>query len=185
MIIIGIAGKKGSGKDTVAGIMKKILGKKVKLLSFADPLKMGCIEMFGLDKDIVYGTQTKKEEINEFWNTSVRKILQIVGTELMKHTLPKYIPEMNDVWIRMMEKKIFGNKEDDIFIITDVRFMDEYEFVKKNNGLMVKIVRNINDRNDEHISENVDIPCDYFINNNFSLEELVIVTEEVLMDIFF
>lgn len=45
-MIIGLSGKKASGKSTVANYLTQT--HRYKELSFADPLKRGCKEIFGL-----------------------------------------------------------------------------------------------------------------------------------------
>ncbi len=50
--VIGITGQAGHGKDTVAAMIKKILGGRI--LSFADPLKNICKLLFRLDDRDVF-----------------------------------------------------------------------------------------------------------------------------------
>ena len=57
------------------------------------------------------------------------------------------------------------------FVITDVRFQNEAEFIKKYGGILIEIDRNTGII-DEHISENNIIICDYKINNNSTLISL-------------
>ena len=60
-MIIGLSGKKGSGKSTVAEYLRKRYD--FEELAFATALKRACIEIFGLSEHQVFGTQEDKEKI--------------------------------------------------------------------------------------------------------------------------
>lgn len=67
-------------------------------------------------------------------------------------------------------------KEHSNWIISDMRFPNEFEAVKKRGGLCVKIIRNIEIPKDEHYSEKAlddEDRWDYIIENNGTLEDLV------------
>ena len=67
-LFIAISGKKGSGKDEFA---KSLMGyltvdfniKEVEITHFADPLKEMCVQLFGLDRRLVYGSNADKERL--------------------------------------------------------------------------------------------------------------------------
>jgi hypothetical protein len=63
-MIIGISGKKESGKSTIANFINDHYSFcKIKLYSFADPLKNLCIELFGLTYQQCYGTDEQKNSL--------------------------------------------------------------------------------------------------------------------------
>ena len=74
--IIGIAGKKGHGKDTVGNFLISFRG--YKKLSFAEPIKKACQEIFMFTEDQLNGND--KENIDPYWNVTPRQVLQYVGT---------------------------------------------------------------------------------------------------------
>jgi len=68
-LFIAISGKKGSGKDELARqLMARLAGDHqlgVAITHFADPLKEICIQLFGLDKTKIYGSNEDKETLTE------------------------------------------------------------------------------------------------------------------------
>ena len=147
--IIGIMGKKYHGKDTIADI---IVDKyNYQKISFAHPLKEGCRHIFGLTDDQLYGE--KKEVIDDFWRVTPRKILQIVGTELFRDQLSKYIPDIkNTIWVKSLERTFLDNPNTN-YVVSDIRFQNELDMIKKYNGIIIKVYRPNLNNEDEHISE--------------------------------
>ena len=91
-MIIGIIGKKGSGKDTIADYLVKNHGF-IKF-AFADKVKEVCKAMFNMtDKDF---TENNKEVIKPDWNISPRQALQLFGTDICRKVLPEKIPELKN-----------------------------------------------------------------------------------------
>ena len=84
--IIGLCGKKGSGKDATGKILIEIYG--FTKYSFADPLKRGVKEMFGFTDEQCWGEQSIKEKVDERWGISPRVALQIIGTDFLREQLP-------------------------------------------------------------------------------------------------
>ena len=76
--VIGIAGRKYNGKDTIGDYLVKNYG--YKKIAYADPIKEICKEMFGFNNEQLYGSL--KESNDGFWNVSPRKLMQFIGTEL-------------------------------------------------------------------------------------------------------
>ena len=60
-IIIAIAGRKQSGKDTLCRFLtERLEAIPSKIYSFADPLKRFCIDVMGLREEQCYGSDTEK-----------------------------------------------------------------------------------------------------------------------------
>ncbi len=118
-----------------------------------------------------------KEKVNEFWNITPREIMQFYATDLMRNQMSKRFETIStNLWVKCVEKKI--NKlldKDIIVIIADLRFMNEYEMIKKYNGITLRINRNTTGLYDKHQSEieldNVEF--DYNISNNSTTEDLI------------
>ncbi len=138
--VIGIHGYMHSGKDTVATMLKNTLVSKYKfkeeeieIYSFADPIKKILIEYFGLTHDDVY-TQEGKIRFNNDFGMLVRQILQKFGTEAMRNKLHRA------VWTIAMKYKIEKSKAK-VIIIPDVRFLNEFKFIKSQNGMIGHVIR--------------------------------------------
>lgn len=147
--------KMGVGKDeAVSYIKRKIDGRQI---SFAGPL---------------YSIMFYAQEVCGFEQQKDREFLQYVGTEWARKNDP-------NVWVRLAIEKssmINGN-----IFLTDLRFPNEFEALKNDGWLCVKINRSYTEGregsgNKSHHSEKAldlihDNRWDYIIDNNGSLEE--------------
>lgn len=124
---------------------------------------------------------------------TVRDLLQKLGTEAMREGLH------NNVWVNALFAEYQSKRKENGFsrtvksaegipvgyeyeveypnwIITDTRFPNELDAVRRKNGLAIKIVRNSeNTVGTQHISEtalNHVTDWDYVVENNGTLEEL-------------
>jgi len=159
-LLIGLTGFAGHGKSTIAN-MFKIYG--FSEYSLADPLKRGCMEIFGLTEEQVF-EDGKKIILDQFWNVTPREILQKVGTELFRNKLHEAIPDMNlgefnILWIRMMERYIEEErkkKPSTRIIVSDVRNIDEAKAIKKLGGYIIRVHNprvKMNEKFRSHVSE--------------------------------
>lgn len=154
--LIGITGFKGSGKDTVGDYLCEKYG--FTKLSFASALKLACKEIFSFTDDQLYGEEDK-EKIDEYWKHSPREILQKVGTELFREKLPEICDHIkNDVWIRSVDRKMSmlhktNPSKYNKFVITDVRFDNEVNFIKNMGGKVFRVNRFDFDATDENLSK--------------------------------
>ena len=147
--LIGLVGKAGSGKDTLAD---EIAADGWEKVAFADSLKRMCIDYLGLSHDDAY-TQEGKMRMNPHWGMTNRTILQKVGTDAMRNGFDK------DVWVKILQIRIRrmldeGRK----VVITDCRFDNEAQMVEDMGGLVVEVVRDSQSRNlssveQQHASE--------------------------------
>jgi len=102
--IVLIGGKAEHGKDSVANILKERLEERVCILHYGDYVKFVCKEYFGWNGE--------KDEIG-------RQILQTIGTDKIRNI-------NGDFWVEVICNLIRVLKDDyDIFIIPDVRFLNE------------------------------------------------------------
>jgi hypothetical protein len=138
---IGFTGKMMSGKDTCANYLQDLIMRWkgsnyiINRMAFADSLKDICMRYLGLTKHQCYD-QEGKQEYNNFWGMTNREILQRVGTEAMRNGFHP------DVWAKITELKIKESvKNGEFFIITDVRFPNEAEIIRKHGGIIVEVIR--------------------------------------------
>jgi hypothetical protein len=188
--IIAICGAKRSGKDVLA---KHIVANRgFKKLSFAEPLKKAVKELFnftdiqvGIDEENAIGYE--KDIIDERWGISPRKALQFFGTEIMQHNIGGLIPNTNRGFLAdILLSRISG----DAYVISDMRFLHEYNKLKNSAKVRSLIVIKINrpsinipdDKGETHVSEKeyLDIPYDVEIVNDGTISDLT-----DLFDIFY
>ena len=143
MVIIGVLGFKGSGKSTFG---KYIQNKyKYKELSFASSLKDAISPIFGWDRQKLEGISQQDREFREtedvFWaerlgvKCTPRWVMQNLGTDVIR----KYFN--NNIWIYSLERKLEEIKNKENVVITDVRFPDEIDFLKRKGAILVYIER--------------------------------------------
>jgi hypothetical protein len=173
--IIGISGRKYSGKDTLGEYL--IQNHGYTRLAFADALKEATKCIFGFTDEQVYGN--KKEDIDPFWNISAREVLQHLGTNVFRNNMKELLPNVGtDLWIYVLKRKILQKLEEDPsakFVITDVRFPNEIEFIKSMNGITIKLKRD-SEKNQfyNHESEMLidNLVTDFEFDNNKTKEDL-------------
>jgi hypothetical protein len=164
----------------------------IKNYSFADPLKVICHSLFGLTKGQCWGTDEQKNtttmlkwenmpgvvtpesegNIQSKWNAEMlgivlhesgpmtaSELLQFFGTNIMRKM---YEP----VWVNATINKI--KQEGSLrSVISDVRFPDEADAIKKAGGKLIKLTRSVS--KDSHPSETAldnYINFDYVIDNS-------------------
>ena len=132
MKVIGLCGFIGSGKDTVANILKD--EKSFHIMSFASVLKDIVSIVFNWDRQMLEGNTESsrlwREEIDTWWskrlnipNLSPRFVLQQWGTNVLRHYFHP------DIWIASLQNKLLKINVDTI-VITDCRFTNEIETLK-------------------------------------------------------
>jgi len=165
--IIGIAGKKYSGKDTLGNYL--IEKYNYQGIAYASALKDVCRDIFGFNDEQLYGD--KKEVVDEFWNKTPRELLQFIGTDLFREHFHECIPNIGkEIWIQVVKRKILNtlkNNPETKFVITDVRFPNEAQLVKDLGGTIIKLIRDL-PNSDQHASETSidDIDANFNIYNN-------------------
>ncbi len=83
-VMIGLAAKARSGKDTVAAMLLE--HPEVAAYALADPLKEGCQALFGLTDQETWSDEAKELIIPD-WGMSPRQMFQRAGTEWLRdHT---------------------------------------------------------------------------------------------------
>ena len=139
--MIGLA---GVGKSTAGKILKDEYG--FIPIAFADSLKDAVAGLFGWPRHLLEGDTVESREFREkpdtFWSEAFghavkpRWALQFVGTEVVRQNL------IDDFWIRSAFAKM---KPGNSYVITDARFPNEFEAIRKAGGFIVE-VSNTKDR---------------------------------------
>ena len=140
-MLIGITGLIGSGKSTIGNHLIDSYGFTRE--SFASSLKDAVAVLFHWDRNLLEGDTEESRSFREtpdpYWSEHLggtitpRIILQEMGTEVMRETVHP------DFWILSLMKKLQANTSD--IVITDVRFPNEVEAIRKLDGFIVNVVR--------------------------------------------
>ena len=187
LMIIGICGLQGSGKDTLGNILVNKFGF-VKL-SFADVLKDIVSIIFNWPRDLIEGSTPEsriwREQVDVWWskrlnipNLTPRYALQFIGTDLFRTHFH------SDIWVAIIEYKLQFYEN---VVITDCRFPNEIDILKKYNAKFIRINRGImpqwfikyeSEQNyvPEYIHPSeymwIKTSFDYFVENNGTLDDL-------------
>lgn len=162
-MLIGIIGLRGAGKDTFAGFLQELGWVRA---AFADALYAEVAQAFGVSVDFLRDRQRKEvpqEELalakcreaafvkclTKYGYTNVpgadalavprspREVLQVWGTEFRRS------PEFggyDSYWLDQVRTLVKSHPETN-WVITDVRFTNEYQFVKEMGGTLIRVVR--------------------------------------------
>lgn len=157
-MIIGLGHQARVGKDTAAAILVDKYG--FKRLAFADRLKAMALEINPLvltEKRLaMVVAQIGWEEAKLI--PEVRRFLQALGVAARDHL-------GNDVWVWPILEEMDAYPDRD-YVITDVRFPNEFDDLVGYGATMVKLTRDGSDAGD-HISETAlaDADWDFVIQN--------------------
>lgn len=205
MNLIGISGKIGAGKDTVGIIIRQLgftnNGGTWENMKFAGKLKIIASLLTGIPikkfedqefkKTILgseWGRPTKQNPLNAIEPfkditfvemMSVRDLLQKLGTEAMRNGLHE------NVWVNAL---FADYTEDKQWVITDVRFPNEFKAIKEKGGIVIRVNRpghgnSMKELAEAHPSETAldGHEFDYVIENNSNLEQLISKVREILV----
>ena len=168
---IAISGKANSGKDTVAKLLVTALNlKNYKISSFADPIKQTARLFFPKIQYIdLYGPSVNRSNLVPGESITVRELLINIG-ENFKAINP-------NIWVNnfssTLEECIKTNTD---IIVTDLRFKSEFDFLKKENFFLIRVIRPgisvINNSTETEQDQLSNDKFDFILNNSNSLEDL-------------
>lgn len=180
MKIIGLSGAARSGKDTFADLLIHILterGIKCSKTSFAKQLKIECKDFVEKTLGIDIFTEDSHEK------SIIRPLLVTWGTHVRRKLDP-------NIWINHLESSL---SEDQVTIVTDVRFQNEFDWLRSKGGYSIFIDRvdengnNIQPANSDEEENNILLKqkCDFHLTWSTLSEDkmswLVAVAHEVLL----
>lgn len=198
-MIIGISGKAGSGKDTVAQIIQflnfqesfpeihttfvnrplpshKLYGKKWKIRKFAHAVKEVASLLTRIPVSDFEKSEVKAMSLGEHWgNMTVRDILQKIGTDAIRNNVHE------NAWVNALMSQYH---EGDNWIITDVRFPNEANAIKERGGVLIRLNRQSNVLiNANHSSETAldDYEgFDFCLDNTGTIDDLIESVKDVM-----
>lgn len=133
-LLVGVGHRARTGKDTIGDYLED--HRNWHRTCFAASLKEAVKIIYGWTNEHVYGSL--KEEVDPFWKTTPREVLQKFGTEACRNNL------RDDIWVKSLEKRI-KSAPDANWVITDVRFPNEVAAIKSWGGFVVRV-----DKEDPH-----------------------------------
>lgn len=178
-MIVGIAGKMGSGKDTAAEFLIKKKG--YKRYAFADDLKKMCMKIFNLSHKDCYDEKQKFRKLSpeiEFNSKHAEEILQWAAVkhewkitkkviDTMQHVLnqkevfktPRHILQyvgtevcrnvFHPDYHAIVTKSQINQDKVENVVICDVRFPNEREFIKNWGGIVCLVTGRENKTDDD------------------------------------
>ncbi|GAB3229398.1 hypothetical protein GCM10027346_14830 [Hymenobacter seoulensis] len=168
--LVGLSGKRGSGKDTVARLLQQLQPERQWYIrSFGDAIKAVCAALAGEEVAPYYSQRGKTELLPAFGRTR-GEMLQQVG-QAMRLWEP-------DIWIQAFFSRLPPNA---FVLVPDVRFPGEADLIRQHGGLMLRVEgdplrqRGDGTRDDNHPSETaLDTYPDFAltIHNSGSLSDL-------------
>lgn len=166
-LLIGLAGKARSGKDTVADAL--VAREWFCKTAFAAPLKAGVRAMFDLTTEHTDGAL--KETVLPHLGVSPRQLMQWLGTEYGRQLIGE------SVWVDVVLKQwatIQAQSRHPRLVVSDVRFDNEAQALRDAGGTIMHIFRDDADAVQSHASEaGVKIVGgDVLVDNNGTLDDL-------------
>ena len=133
--------------DEEVSAVIEYLSPTIKIYSFADSLKRDiCMNILGLSYEQCYDEDIKNTYTHIKWENipeisykrgymTARDVMEYVGTNLFRKLYP-------ECWMTSMSKHIALDKPK-IALNNDTRFTNEVDYIKKNNGVVVRLTRNL------------------------------------------
>lgn len=142
-MIVSLSGLIGSGKDSITEYLVGQCG--FTKMSFAGTLKDAVAAIFGWDREMLEGKTPEarvwRDQVDEWWanrlsipHLTPRWVLQYFGTETCRQHFH------NDIWLASVENQ-FRKMGDKNIVISDSRFINELEMLRRSGALMVVVER--------------------------------------------
>lgn len=185
--IIGLHGPARSGKDTVGDHLAACHG--FVRIGFADPLKAAALALDPYVDALTANARRLSEVVESFgWEQAksypdVRRLLQRLGTEVGRELMSP--DPTKSVWIALAEAEAAKHER---VVFTDVRFPDEAEFVRANDGIVARLTGRggLGDANAAHASEQgLDRSLvDFALRNDGQLAQLFAQVDHMVDQVF-
>lgn len=167
MKLIGIVGRRRSGKDTTARALEGLGYTTVKFAGALKTMLAAYFKYVGIREDEIAAMiegDCKERDSSALCHKSTRYAMQTLGTEWGRNLIG------TDIWVNACIARV---RLFDRVVISDVRFENEVAAIKAEGGVIVKVTRNTGNE-DQHSSETTvdSLNFDYLIINNGTKSEL-------------
>lgn len=197
-MIIGVSGYSGSGKDLVGTMIQFLASRNTTKVSLEDildfpinheywleeqsgweikkwagKLKTIASMLTGIPVEKFEDQQFKKTDLGPEWGMTVRDFLQKLGTDAVRDGLH------SNAWVNALMSDYTSESK---WVITDTRFPNEAEAIRKKDGIMIRVERSGVKPINNHPSEIGldDYTFDHVIKNNGSIEDLLLKVKSIL-----
>jgi len=183
MIKIAISGKANTGKNTVSKILLDLIAEKIshhgntqKIIAFANPIKEIALKMFpNIPKKHLFGSSKYRSEIipgasKNGSPLTIRQLLMDIGKHGRQYD--------SELWVKRFDDRFNTAKNSDVRIIIapDIRFRNEFSYLKMNGFYQIRLLRNnftnINDISETAQDELANNEFNYVLVNNNTLTDL-------------
>ena len=185
--LIGMIGRRRSGKDSFAETLVDAFG--YARVAFADPLREAAL---GLDP-LVGPAALPGDPVAKYRRLSY--VVDAIGWESAKDCVPEVRSTLqrlgtdairaldSEFWVRTAMQRVAATSSP--VVVTDCRFQNEAEAVRRAGGYLVRVVRpgaTSADASDLHASETAldDYPEDFYVDNSGTLADLASEARDLL-----
>jgi len=179
MYKIAISGKANCGKNTVAEMLVDYLkykNSKEKIVALADPMKRIVQMMFPEASDeCLYGpSELRSQTISDKFKDKNNNVLTHRQALI---DLGAFGRQYNsNIWLNCLVEDCNQSKDIDTYIVSDVRFINEFNYLKAAGFVMIRVLRidsaKIDDVSEKEQDAIKDSEFDYVIENNKTLDDL-------------
>lgn len=189
--VIVVFGNAGHGKDTLSDMMQGTIECSsvegiARRMSFAWPVKEAARALVGMPERVAYGEQEERVAWRKF-GKNAREWLQWIGTAVGRQQIDE------DIWVKRIAQEILEDERNNIFIISDGRFENEFDlqtYLIDDEGSRLADVVNVVIRRDtpvdmSHPSESIvanmaDGRFNFVVNNDGAISHLLQKAENIL-----
>ena len=176
--IIALCGLMRSGKDTIADHLTEHYN--YTHMKIAGTLKTVVGTLFNFTPDQL--ENDTKDVIDPHWGITPRAAMQFVGTEIMQYEIQRLLPNIGRTfWMKSLIAKIQKAPVDTRFVISDMRFKHEYQYLvdtySREDVYVIRVTRpgyNVTGASTSHVSEHefTGIPANLEVINDSTIESL-------------
>jgi len=171
--LIGVAGFKRSGKDTVGLFLKEFLEESYCFIAFADTVKAIASRITGIPVSDFYS-----DEYKDTFNAVAGITPRLAMTKVYDGLKPVF---GDDLFIKPV-KRAWEATNKKVMVITDVRYENEAEWIRSVGGVILHVQRPGAGPSEHSSERGIAVnPADYVLRNDGSLDDLREVCASVVV----